>query len=230
VNPRPFVLPQLLPFNSEELTAYEIGLKTLLNNGNLRLNTALFYNDYTDIIMTLNPCPLISPGPCALPINAGTAKVPGVEVELEWYVGDRWLFDASASWMDFEYKTTVAPVDLTMVPPYTPDTKWSTGIQYNIPLGDGGEVGLRLDASYRSDVYVLPVNASTNLIEGYTLTNARLMWDSADGLWGAAFEITNLTDEYYFHTLFDQYASGGGTLAGQPGWPRTYGVTLRRQF
>ena len=38
VNPRPFVLPQLLPFDSEELTAYEIGFKSLMSNGNLRLN------------------------------------------------------------------------------------------------------------------------------------------------------------------------------------------------
>ncbi|MGW8369936.1 MAG: TonB-dependent receptor, partial [Gammaproteobacteria bacterium] len=82
VNPRPFVLPQLLPFNSEELTAYEIGFKSTLGGNRARLNGAVFYNDYTDIIMTLNPCPLVSPGPCALPINAGTAKVPGLELEL----------------------------------------------------------------------------------------------------------------------------------------------------
>ncbi|HUF74250.1 MAG TPA: TonB-dependent receptor [Gammaproteobacteria bacterium] len=236
VNPRPFILAQLLPFNNEELTAYEVGFKSLLANGNLRLNGALFYNDYTDIIMTLNPCfeatpdPTDGPGPCALPINAGTAKVPGLELELEWYVGDRWLVDASASWLDFEYKEAVAPVQLNMVPPYTPETKWSAGIQYNIPLGSGGDVGLRLDASYQSEVFVLPVNQASNRIEGYTITNARLMWGSDDGLWDAAFEVTNLTDEYYFHTLFDQFASGAGTLAGQPGWPRTYGVTLRRQF
>jgi iron complex outermembrane receptor protein len=190
----------------------------------------VFYNDYTDIIMTLNPCPLVSPGPCALPVNAGTAKVPGIELELEWYLSERWLFDASASWMDFEYKETIAPVTVNDVPPYTPDTKWSAGIQYNFPLSTGGDIGIRLDVAHQSDIFVLPVNDATNRIESRTLANARLMWGSADGLWDAALEIANLTDEYYFHTLFDQYNSGGGYLSGQPGMPRTYAVTLRRTF
>jgi iron complex outermembrane receptor protein len=236
VNPRPFILAQLLPFNSEELTSYEIGIKSTLANGDARINAAVFYNDYTDIIMTLNPCfdatpdPTDGPGPCALPINAGTAKVPGLEVELEWYVGDNWLFDASASWLDFEYKEVVAPVQLSFVPPYTPETQWSAGIQYDIPLDSGGSFGIRLDSSYRDDVFVSPVNQATGMIEGYTLSNLRLMWRSADEMWDAAFEITNLSDEYYFHTLFDQYASGAGTLAGQPGLPRLWGMTLRRSF
>lgn len=230
VNPRPFVLPQLLPFNSEELTTYEFGVKTLLADNSLRLNGAVFYNDYTDIIMTLNPCPLVSPGPCALPVNGGSATVPGIELELDWYAGDNWQIDASASVLDFEFDETIAPITLDMVPPYTPELKWSAGFQYNIPLSSGGRVSLRLDASYQDEIYVLPVNNETNRIDDYTLTNARLMWSSADEMWDAAFEIANLSDEYYFQTLFDQFGSGGGTLAGQPGWPRTYAVTLRRSF
>jgi iron complex outermembrane receptor protein len=230
VNPRPFVLPQLLPFNSEELTTYEFGVKSLLANGDLRLNAAVFSNDYTDIIMTLNPCPLVSPGPCALPVNGGSATVPGVEVELEWYAGENWLIDASLSTLDFEYDETIAPITTDMVPPYTPETQWSAGFQYTVPLNSGGTFGVRLDASYQDDIYVLPVNAETNRIDGYTLSNLRLMWTSSDETWDAAFQITNLSDEYYFQTLFDQFASGGGTLAGQPGWPREFGITLRRSF
>src|SRR5690606_13447109 len=130
VNPRPFVLPQLLSFNSEELTAYEIGFKSQLLDNTMRLNGAVFFNDYTDIIMTLNPCPLISPGPCALPVNAGTAEVLGAELEMEWYPLDRLTIDASASWLDFEYQETVPPVQLDHVPPFSPETKWSAGIQY----------------------------------------------------------------------------------------------------
>jgi iron complex outermembrane receptor protein len=236
INPRPFILAQLLPFNNEELTTYEIGWKSTMADGNGRLNMAVFYNDYTDIIMTLNPCfaatpdPTDGPGPCALPINAGSASVPGIEIEFEWHVGDKWLFDASASMMDFEYDVTVAPVRLTDKPTYTPETKWSVGIQYDISLDSGGYVGIRLDTAYQSEMFTLPLNAWTNEIEERTLSNLRLMWHSADELWESAIEVTNLTDEYYFHTLFDQYASGGGTLAGQPGLPMQYAVTLRRNF
>jgi iron complex outermembrane receptor protein len=236
VNPRPFILEQLLPFDSEQLTTYELGFKSTLANGNGQINAALFYNDYTDIIMTLNPCfeatpdPNDGPGPCALPINAGTAKVPGLEVEVQWFLGDNWLFDGSFSTMNFEYKEVVAPVQLDFVPPYTPESKWSAGIQYNHPLSSGGTVGVRLDSSYQSKIYVLPVNDATNLIDGYTLSNLRFMWTSADESWDAALELTNVSDEYYYHTLFDQYNSGAGTLAGQPGRPREWAITLRRSF
>ena len=230
VNPRPFVLPQLLPFDSEELTAYEVGFKSELANRSLRLNGAVFLNDYTDIIMTLNPCPEVAPGPCALPINAGTADVSGLELELEWHPTDRWIIDASASWLDFEYKRTVSPVELDHVPPFTPETKWSAGVQYEIPLRAGGSFAVRLDASYQSEIHTGPINTEFNRIDDYTLANARLMWSSADGSWDAALEVTNLTDEYYYLTLFDQFESGGGTLSGQPGMPRMVGVTLRRHF
>src|SRR5690606_36065710 len=126
------------------------------------LNGPVFMNDYTDIIMTLNPCPLVSPGPCALPINAGTADVSGVELELEWHAGDRWIIDASASVLDFEYKNTVPPVELDHVPPYTPELKWSAGIQYDIPLRSGGTFGIPLDASYQDEIHTGPINTEFN--------------------------------------------------------------------
>jgi iron complex outermembrane receptor protein len=165
-----------------------------------------------------------------LPVNSGTAKVPGVELELEWYMSERWSLDVSASQMDFEFQETVAPITTSMVPPYTPETKWSAGIQYNHPLNAGGQFGVRLDANYQDDIYVLPVNHPSNLIEGYELINARFMWESSDGLWDAALEITNAGDEYYFHTLFDQLNSGGGYVSGQPGHPRMFAITINRTF
>ena len=231
VNPRPFVLPQLRPFNSEDLTAYEFGFKSELLDRTMRLNGALFYNDYTDIIMTLNPCPEFGgEGPCALPINAGTADVKGVELEMEWYPTDRWSFDASIGYLDFEYKQTVAPVELDHVPPFTPELQWSAGIQHTFPQGARGQFSIRLDASYQDDIFTGPINTEFNHIDSYTLSNLRVMWRSLDEAWDAALEVTNLTDEYYFLTLFDQYASGGATLSGQPGLPRLFGITLRRHF
>jgi iron complex outermembrane receptor protein len=235
VNPRPFILAQLLPFDSEVLTSYEGGFKAVLFD-NLRVNAALFYNDYTDIIMTLNPCfdatpdPTDGPGPCALPINAGTAEVFGAEFEAEWHPLDAVIIDASLSYLDFDYTETVAPVDPSYVPPFTPKLKWSIGGQYTWGMGDLGSVTARMDASYQAATHTGPINTIYNKIDGYLLANARLMWRSSDDTWDAALEITNVTDEYYFQTLFDQYLSGGGTLAGQPALPRTYGFTVRRHF
>ena len=82
-SPRPFNAAQAIGFGPEKLTAYELGLKTDLFDRHVRINTAIFYNDFKDAQLVLLSCPQYGgPGPCALPQNAGDAKVYGVEVEL----------------------------------------------------------------------------------------------------------------------------------------------------
>src|SRR2546429_4287335 len=78
-SPRPFSAAQAIGFGPEKLTSYELGLKTDLLNRTLRFNTAVFYNDFKDAQLVLLSCPQFSPGPCALPQNAGNAKVKGIE-------------------------------------------------------------------------------------------------------------------------------------------------------
>ncbi len=71
--------------------------------------------------------------------------------------------------------------------------------------------------------------ARPTCIEAYTLANARLTWRNGDGDWEASVEATNLTDEYYFLTRFDQFTLTGVT-DGQPGRPREYALTVKRNF
>ena len=59
-----------------------------------------------------------------------------------------------------------------MITPYTPENKASFGLQYAFSLGGGGTITPRLDVSYQDQVYANAVNAPTNLIDAYTLTNA----------------------------------------------------------
>src|SRR5262249_1098017 len=83
VGPRPFNAGEARSFGPEKVTSYELGLKTDLFDRVLRVNAAAFYNDFTDAQLTLLSCPQFGgPGPCALPQNAGDAKLKGVEVEV----------------------------------------------------------------------------------------------------------------------------------------------------
>ena len=90
-------------------------------------------------------------------------------------------------------------------------------------------MNFRIDANFQDDVYSNPTNSSFNLIEGYTLTNARLWWEAPGSDWELGFEIRNLTDELYYHTLFDQHLSVG-QIQAQPGLPRTWLMTATRNF
>ncbi|MEI9850494.1 MAG: TonB-dependent receptor [Sphingomonas sp.] len=195
VNPRPFFVQQALPFGPETLTAYELGLKTELFDRRLRFNVATFLSKYKGIQLSLGNCTAITGAgfgaPCALPVNAGDADIKGIELETTIRPVDGLSIDGSLSYIDFEYKrfgtfaagaTTVAvggPTNLNGpqfgdYAPYTPKWKWSIGAQYDIDLGTAGSLTPRFDAAYQSDIYTVSANRATNLIEAYTIANARL--------------------------------------------------------
>ena len=117
-----------------------------------------------------------------------------------------------------------------MVTPRTPDSSWSFGIQYGWDLPQGGGFGVRLDSNFVDDMYGDAINGPTNLIENYTLTNARVTWLSADESWEAAFEVSNLTDEVYYVNVFDQFLSTAGVRSAGIAPPRMYAVHLKRNF
>jgi len=233
INPRPYFPSQIVPIAPETQVAYEIGFKSDLFDRRVRLNMSAFYNNYKNIQLTAVSCDDISPfpgAPCYAPLNTGSAHVKGVEAETTIRPIDGLLIDASASYLDFKYYellpgTLVDPGDVS---PYTPKWKWSIGAQYEIPVGEIGTITPRIDASYQSDSYALAANDALNLLDSYTLVNARLTWKSTEGDWMLAAEITNLTNKYYF--LSKQVPSNAGYINGQPGAPRRYAVTLRKTF
>jgi iron complex outermembrane recepter protein len=235
-NARPFFPSQLNAFDPETLDSYEVGFKSTFG-GRLRLNAAVFWNDYAEIQLPSTVCTWALPTqqtPCASQNNVGDAEVYGVEIEAEWHAGDAFIVDASYSYLNFEYQqidvTANSPVTLGMITPYTPENKWSLGAQYEFGTGNGGSVTPRIDVSYQGDIYASAVNAPTNFIGDYTTVNARLTWRSADDAWQVALEGTNLTDEYYYVTLFDLTGGAAGYIHGQPSRPREWAVGVKRNF
>jgi iron complex outermembrane recepter protein len=257
VNPRPFFVQQALSFGPETLKAYEAGVKSDLFERRLRVNVATFLSKYKDIQLALGNCTAIAGegfgAPCALPVNAGDADVKGVELETTFRPIGGVTIDGSASYLDFDYKrfgtytststttgvtTTVAtggPTNLNGpqfgdYAPYTPKMKWSVGAQYEMGLGSSGSLTPRVDASSQSTVYTVSANRPSNRIAGYTVANARLTWRNMDRDLDIAFEVTNLTGKYYLVTLYDQTVGGQGYASGQPGRPREWAITFKKQL
>lgn len=149
-------------------------------------------------------------------------------------------------------------VSLNDITPYTPEKKASLGVQYDLDDVWSGKLSFRVDASYQSEIFTeagnvrrLEVSSTNprgapfsqaggggpiatlvadNHIDGYTLANARIWWESAgDDGWGIAFEVQNLFDKYYLGTkVNDAYAVGH--VYGSPGKPRTWAVTVKKSF
>ncbi|MXO66443.1 TonB-dependent receptor [Altererythrobacter endophyticus] len=239
INPRPYFASQVRPFSSESINAYEIGLKSDFLDRAVRLNLSAYYNRYRDIQLVLTSCPAFTPGnavaPCSMTANAGNADVKGFEAETTIRPLAGMLIDASLSYIDFEY-TSIAPaasgpqgVELNDVAPFTTKWKWSIGAQYEAVLPGGSTLTPRFDVTYQSGLYTAANNAPTSYISSYTLANARLTWSNAADDLDISLSATNIFDKYYLVTSFDQ-TLGQGSVAGQPGRPREWAVTVSKRF
>lgn len=112
-------------------------------------------------------------------------------------------------------------------------SKWafSYGAEYGFPTaiaGRDGQVYIGYDGSYRSRFSSNPSPSAYTWVDGYSLSNFRLGFKTDDGLNLFAW-LRNAFDEKYFELLATQSGSTG-LIVGQPGDPRTYGVTLMARF
>jgi iron complex outermembrane receptor protein len=234
VNPRPFVPTQVVPFGPESIDAYEVGAKSELFDRSLRLNVAAFYNDYKDIQLTITNgyggFPL-----SALPLNAGTAHVKGVELEAEAHPVDGLEMDVSASYLDFRYVSltpaaVVSGIGYGMSTPFTPSTELNAGIQYEFETHVlGGSFTPRLDANYQGHFYTNAANGPYNYTQSRTLVNGRLTWRADSGGWEAALSGTNLLNKYYYLNTFDITAESGIATA-TPAPPRMWMVSVKHKL
>jgi iron complex outermembrane recepter protein len=268
-NARPYFPSQATAHVPETIRSYEVGVKSDLFDNMLRVNLAGFYFPYNNIVLLSTYCADLADAgqatPCLRPDNVGSAKVKGFEAEAFFYPTQNFSIDASLSYLDFQYKEideeAGTGVTLGDVTPYTPEWKYSFGVQYDVNNVFGGDVSFRFDGSYQSEIFTEAGNVrerlvpsdvvegspgyediglnggggpidtlvADNLIDGYFLGNARVMWNSADNDWGIAFEVKNVFDKYYFTTKVND-VSAVGHVYGSPGQPRTWAITLKRNF
>ncbi|MCW2361757.1 MULTISPECIES: TonB-dependent receptor [Sphingobium] len=237
VNPRPFVIQQVVPFNPESLEAYEVGFKSDLLNRAVRLNASAFINNYKDIIFS-NTAPTVENGVVltpqnATPTNAGDARFKGFEAELTVNPLRGLSFDGSVSYLDFQLTklgaagATIAGITLNSIAPFVTEWKVSAGAQYEILVGNAGTLTPRLDLAYQSSFYTNSDNNPASLVPAYTMLNGRLTWQSADEDWKVSLAVTNLTDKFYYQ---NKTRLPIGLVIGTPGAPREWSLTVRRAF
>ncbi len=234
VSPRPFVADQATSFDGEHLKTWEAGVKADLLQNHLRVNSAVFFSDYTDLQLGLQVCTGSTlPSPCGRIGNVGTGEIKGFELESVALLFGGLNVETSYSYTDFKYKSLTgasASILPSFVLPFMPKHKASVGAQYELGLANGSTITPRVDWSYQSKIYTNGNNQPTNLIGAYGLVNARLVWRNVGRDLDVALEVTNLLDKYYFTSRFDQIISGGRHTDGTPGRPREFAVTIKKRF
>ncbi|MBO9575077.1 MAG: TonB-dependent receptor [Sphingobium sp.] len=240
-NPRPFYASQAIPFAPEVLYNYEVGLKTDLFDRKLRFNLTGFYGILRNAQIGTSICPVAKPAeqtPCAALINGGNAHEKGVEAEFTARPVAGLSIDGSVSYLDFHYTSVAAGANQTLLTdPFagSPTWKWALGAQYVANIDGFGSITPRVDVDYEDKVYSgskFPAgpNGVLQYLPSHTLVNARLTWQNPDKDLSVALEVTNLTDKYYYVTLFDLRAANAGLDKAQPGRPREWAVSVKKTF
>src|SRR5690606_41339130 len=132
-----FLAQQVRSFVPQPVGSWDVGCEATLFVRGVRFTGVASASDDEDVQLALSNCPQAGAGfavPCALPANAGDAKVKGVEVETTIRPIDGLLIDGSASYTDFDYVADsldpASGILPGMVSTYTPEWKWSLGVQY----------------------------------------------------------------------------------------------------
>jgi len=197
------------PFQPEQLTDFEIGIKANQLGGRLTLTADVFTGNYDNLQRLL--AILINGTPTTIVINAGQARVSGFEFEGGWAATNSLRLQGSFGYTDAKYTTFIGPQgqDLASNQFYmTPKFDAALSAIYTKPVSLG-KVLVRADYEWRDAVQFNVVNDFNNS-PAVGLLNARVSLTSASGALEAAFFGTNLTDK--------RYAYIGGTIVN-PGGP-----------
>jgi len=244
----------LAPYDPEFADSYEAGLKTTWLEGRLRLNTALFYVEYTDAqraLVTLvcvpndavanDTCPGAAVGTQFQEtrfFNAADVTVQGVELEGTAAVTDRFTLSANVSYNDGEYDKFEADTNGDGVNdvflsglPLTRTPEWKYGVQglYSFEA-IGGQFDLYGSVAYEDAnvFYYSEFRPEFNsVLDERTLLDASITYTSGEGNWFVRAFGNNLTDERY--RIASQVVAGLWTHS-QFGAPRNYGLQLGMKF
>lgn len=229
-----------LPVDEEELTSFEVGIRSDLWDDRLRLNATYFFNQYEDLQIAATV-----PGLGFTRFNVDETEIQGLELEVILRATDNLTINASFGTLDGEY----TDLNLSQAGGLTnngaspgcggvvsircaegldlknaPEWKGNIAFIHTLPLA-GGELTSSIDFSFEDKSWSLVANSPAHAeVDVDTLINARFAYAPNDGDWKVALWGRNLSDEEYARAAtansFTQYAAE----------PLTWGVDLEYSF
>lgn len=199
----------IAPYDADFLTNYELGIKTTLADGMVRLNAAVYLQDWKRFqfsFLGLNSFTEIHNGP--------NARIKGIEADINIRPTDGLTISAAASYTDAKTKNNLCAIDdptyqCTADPdnsiaapkgtrlPVTPKFNGNATVRYAFPIGPG-EFHLQSVVAHRSSASAdIRVDTATALgqIKGSTTVDFAL-----------GFEWSNYSFELFLQNAFDERA------------------------
>ena len=236
-------------YDPEEADSFEVGAKWDFWGGRGRLNTALFYVEYTDMqraTIVTTPEGLQE----TVVFNAAKVEAYGLELETTMLLTDGLTLQANLGWLDSEYDEFDSDLDLdSSTDPVSlsgndvtraPELNAGLDLTWVYPA-DWGELRVIGGVYYEDEstnYYAIdgpspgfpggtPVPQFNTTLEERTLVNASITYTSPNNAWYIAAFGKNLTDERYRNA--SQYVGGLWTFSTYAE-PRVWGVEIGARF
>ena len=201
-------------YKPENVTNYELGLRTTFFDRRVLLNLTAFRMDYEDMQIELAVPSLDSDGNIVgtgtqLAIrNAGKAKIDGFELEAEWLATDWWRLSGNVGVLDAKYDELFVniwgdqdPDTGELLPPQdesdldlrrAPELTWALASTMDWNVGNGN-LAWRASYSYTDDYEATITNYPGTAIDSYSILDSSITYSF--GSWMVSLFGRNLTDE-----------------------------------
>ena len=212
--------PQILasPYNEETVWTLEGGIKTDLLENRLRINAAVFYNQYDDIQMTA----IIDVASFSFAEqNVGKATVLGMEIEASARLSEGLRVFGNVGFMTDRYgqldPLSSAAQNNAADLPSTPAATGMVGFSYEQPISaSGADLKLQFgaDFGYVGDHFGSVTNSV--LVDAYSQLNAYVAIGTNDDRWQLRLAGKNVTDEQ--DLVFGSTSTTGSTAVPPRFW------------
>jgi outer membrane receptor protein involved in Fe transport len=226
----------------QESEMWEVGMKSIILDGKMLLNLAVYDTEYTNLLAQLQT---INAQGIAITTtrNGGVIEAQGIELELQYLPTDAWMLGLTAAYLDAEFGEfgQTSPYQLNRglltqpesmkgeTPGWSPDLKVNFYTDYTFNLANGSTLVPGLLFSYSdtyntSNLYSLDSNHDQ---DSYTKTDLRLTWLSPNQNFRVAAYVENLEDE-----AVKSRGNGNSQDIVQTGYlvPQNYGVLVSMRF
>jgi iron complex outermembrane receptor protein len=230
-------------FGDEKVDGGEIGLKSRLLDRALLFNVAGYYYIYKGLQVGTNE-PAQNGVPVVRTLNAGKAKIYGVDLDLTYRVPkvEGLTATASVNWNHARF------TDLRKVPCWggqtiaegcndvlnattgrftaqgdlsglqlvrAPEWQGNLGVSYGMPIGDALKMDFGVDGQYTSEYPAALMKRADAIQKSYTLLNANVAAGDPDDVWQVAVIANNITDKITTGSCTNLNYANGQILGGQ---------------
>lgn len=164
-------------YDADFVTAYELGVKSTLMDGRMRLNAAVYTMDWDDMQLGFfNPAISL----LGLVDNVGTAESQGFELDTTFLATEQlelnfsYAYNKAELTEDYDSRNDGTPDALSGQDlPFTPDSKWALTARYTFDWM-GGEGYAMANTTFTDSMYNDIFLSNREEMDSYTVTNLSL--------------------------------------------------------